>query len=547
MKTINKVEKKQTNIISPIKSMFINNQNKSLIKRDNDNNANEFENEIEKIILDVPIICEKNKLRSTSIKKTIGKLSKESELLKRDSMKKMSIKNQQNSKVKLDSSKEINPLFLNCKFCNEQTSKIKYFKHLENDCVGFIQPFKKVRNSQNLCKLVFNKVSTPYTDFPDPLYESREIKDHVNLTMVANPKVNKPIKNLNFIKDIFTPQIITGDVHLKFNQFCAFAVYSKGKSNKYYVAYRMAEFKIGITDIQTNEFTAILKGHTDHITEIKHYKSFKEINILLSSSYDNTLLIWDLINFKLVCSIKSNSWILSSCITILEEQERVFFVGGFSKNSPVKYCDINLFYQIKNNTSITSTNSDLSNSNRKNKEPSLTCSLGKCGEIELLDETIPVIIEKYQKFKKNYIFVGTDNDNPYLFIIDLPSMQIIKSIKLSNVISSMTCFYSSNAIYLYTIDYFGTISEYDIIKSKLNIEFNIGNNGTDVTLLDDYYMVSSGDKCNLKLIVRHKHRTSKVFNNITEKIILNVQKLSTNVGQTILTLSADKKIKLFKI
>lgn len=111
----------------------------------------------------------------------------------------------------------------------------------------------------------------------------------------------------------------------------------------------------------------------------------------------------------------------------------------------------------------------------------------------------------------------------------------------------MTCFYSSNAIYLYTIDYFGTISEYDIIKSKLNIEFNIGNNGTDVTLLDDYYMVSSGDKCNLKLIVRHKHRTSKVFSNITEKIILNVQKLSTNVGQTILTLSADKKIKLFKI
>lgn len=539
---------KQNEIVSPIKSMFVNKSPKRSIKRDN---LTDYENEVEKIILEeMPLDNNRLKIRSTSIKKSsIGKFSlgKDSELNKRESVKKLSVKQQYNSKGKLVSSKDVNCLFLNCKFCNLNISKVKYFKHLETECLEFIQPHKKVNNKKSLCKLIFNSVSTPFTDFPDPAYESREMQDHINLSMVANPKNHKPIKSLSLVKDIFTPHLITGDVHLKFNQFCAFAVYSKGKSNRYFVAYRMADFKIGITDIQSNEVAAVLKGHTDHITEIRHYKLIKEINILLSSSYDNTLLFWDLSTFKLSCVIKSNSWILSSCITVLDDQEKVYFVGGFSKNSPIKFCEINLFYQIKNNTSITSTNSDRSSSNRRNNEPSLVCSLGKCGEIQLLDDTIPVIIEKYQKFKKNFLYVGTDNDNPYLFIIDLVTKQIIKSIKLTNVISSMTCFYSSNAIYLYTIDYFGTISEYDILKTKLNIEFNVGLNGTDVTLLDDYYMISSGDKNNLKLIVRHKHRTSKVFDKTSDKIILNVQKLSTNIGQTILTLSADKKIKLFKI
>lgn len=416
---------------------------------------------------------------------------------------------------------ETNAVILDCKFCNLGINYIEYFKHLEYSCNNFktfpIISNYSIKEKQQFSKININSKTTPFTESMDPEYQAREMQEHKNCFVASNTKEHRPNKKLVLIKEIELPNLAIGQIHLKSYQFCVFGLCVKNRYIKYYIAYRGDSNGVEVIDLLDNSLCASLRGHLDLVTEIKYFKTKKEYNLLLTSSYDSNLLIWEISTFKMVKKINNNSWVLSSIILNYNDQELVFIAGGYSKNTPIK-C-----YELE--------------------------SGDKQYEINLNDDVIPIIIEKYTNNKYTYLFVGTDAENPKFYIIDYSTKMVYKSFNLKNTISAI-CLFSTNTsqLFAYTSDYLGLVSEFDVNKGKLNTEFSVGTNTLDLITYDDYYLMSCGDRNNsIKSVIRHKHRVGKAFIDIHSKVILNIQKfLVTGYGNCLFTLSADKKIKMFK-
>ena len=104
-------------------------------------------------------------------------------------------------------------------------------------------------------------------------------------------------------------------------------------------------------------------------------------------------------------------------------------------------------------------------------------------------------------------------------------------------------------MYAYTSDYLGIIKEYDVLKTKVTTEFTAGQNVLDLLMWDDYYIFAVGERNgSIKSIIRHKHRVCKNYSNMHDKVIINLQKFYiTGYGNCLFTVSADKKIKIYKM
>lgn len=410
---------------------------------------------------------------------------------------------------------------IDCKYCSSKICYNDFFKHLEISCEGFktysMKEYPSKQLKQQLCKMNINAKSTPLTEQPDPDYQARVVQDHKSLSLAIHTKEHRPQKKFTLVKEIEVPSLAIGQIHLKSFQFCVFGLFFKGRYIKYHIAYRAENNNVEVIDLLENQICATLKGHTDLVTEIKYIKTRKEYNLLLTSSYDGNLLIWEISTFKMVKKIESKSWVLSSTIATHNDQDLIFVAGGYSKNSPIKTFELEsgeLQY-----------------------------------EINLKEDVIPIILEKYQLNKMSYLFVGTDSENPKFYIIDYGIKQIIKSFSMKNSISAICVYSTTNSqLFAYTSDYLGTITEFDVSKAKLNTEFSVGTNTLDLITYDDYYLMCCGDRNNsVKSIIRHKHRVGKVFGDVHSKVILNVQKFNVQgFGSCLFTLSADKKIKMFK-
>lgn len=409
-----------------------------------------------------------------------------------------------------------------CKYCKLVVSYRDIFQHLEYLCENFTKVVKTLKLSSKakfqMSKFNIDAKATPEIDTPDPEFEALPFREQTDLHLASSSKDNRPTKKLILVKEIEVPDLSIGQIHLKSFQFCVFGLFIKSKYIKYHIAYRVEQNNIQVIDILTDEPCAILKGHEDLITEIRYFKTKKEYNLLLSSSYDGNLFIWEVSTFNKVKEINTKSWVLSSVIAPHVDQEYIFIAGGYSKNSPIKAYDLETG-QLK-------------------------------FEMSLREEATPVIVEKYQQGKVHFLFVGTDNENPGFYIFDYAQKVLLKSFMIKQCVTSIVLYSSTNSqLFIYTSDYLGTIKEYDVLKLKLNTEFCVGQTALDLIMWDDYYLMSCGDRSNsVKTIIRHKHRVAKTYSDLHEKVILNIQRLYVQgLGNCLFTLSSDKKIKLLRI
>lgn len=483
----------------------------------------------------------------------------------------------------------------NCKFCDIQNLSYKeYFKHLEYNCdefsiaaeniaERFYQTKLNLTNKEifNLSRVNIISKSTPITETPDPIYNAGIIQDSIDICLTNAHKDYKPVKKLNFVKDIDASDLSIGQIHLKSNQFCVFGLFVKNRYIKYHLAYRINDNNIKVIELleknnctlgenvniinknnnsnynknllsnnstmsfnkskSINKFSksssntlinqinnekidnhniTILVGHKDLVTEIRYFKTKKEYNLLLSCSYDCTLIIWEVSSFNKVKVIDFNTWAISALIAPLKNEEFVFIAGGYSKNSPIKVYELEsgeFKFQLTYSKDI---------------------------------QGIPIIIQKYSQNKSNYIFAGTDNENPCFLIFDYLRQTLLKWFQLKNAITSIVQFIATNNnVYVYTSEYTGIIKEYDLLKLKVTTEFSGGHNVLDLLMWDDYYIFAVGEKTgNIKSIIRHKHRVCKTYTDIHSKVVINIQKFYINgYGNCLFTLSADKKIKIFKM
>lgn len=421
------------------------------------------------------------------------------------------------------SSKKVQEDRFECMFCKIGLQFRDLFKHLEIDCENFEkgkQLYKNIDSKKKvfISKLNFNAIFTPVTETPDPKFESLEFQEHPNLNLVTSSKNKGETKKIQFIKEIQIPDLALGQIHLKSNQFCVFGLNIKNRYVRQFAAYRVDDYNVQIIDIATNQDCALLKGHTDLVTEIRYFKSRKDYNLLFTCSYDGNVFIWDINTFTRLKSINFKTWTLSVVIAPHFDNELVFVCGGYSKASPIKAYDLE--------------------------------SGDFRFELSLQGEAIPVILEKYQQGRNHLLFCGTDSENPGIFIFDYDGKQLIKSFSIKSVVTAFTLYSSTSSnLMLYSSDYYGTIREIDLYKMKLNTEFSVGQNLLDLLMWDDYFMICCGEKTNsLKFLVRHKHKISKAYPNLHDKVVLNLQKMYfMGVGNCFFTLSADKTIKIFKI
>lgn len=418
-------------------------------------------------------------------------------------------------------SKKIEEKF-ECKYCKLVVSYRDVFRHLEYTCEYFSKEIKTKKFDPKakfqISKLNLNAKLTPETDTPDPEFEALPFREQTDLLLASSSKDYRPTKKLILVKEIDIQDLSIGQIHLKSNQFCVFGLFIKNKYIKYHIAYRVEQNNIQVIDILTAEPCAMLKGHEDLVTEIRYFKTKKEYNLLLTSSYDGNLFIWEVSTFNRVKEINTKSWVLSAVIAPHIDQEYIFIAGGYSKNSPIKAYELESG-QFK-------------------------------FEMSLREEATPVIVEKYQQGKVHFLFVGTDNENPGFYIFDYAQKVLLKSFQTKQCVTSIVLYSSTNSqLFIYTSDYLGTIKEYDVLKLKLNTEFSVGQTALDLIMWDDYYLISCGDRSNsVKTIVRHKHRVAKSYSDIHEKVILNIQRLYVQgLGNCLFTLSSDKKIKLLRL
>ena len=413
---------------------------------------------------------------------------------------------------------------IECKFCKQSFSLREYFHHLELNCDMFIkQPLTKkvysLKDKEIISRLNINAIQTPTTEQPDGIYIAMEMKDHKDLVLSCASKEYKPSNKPTLVKEIEVLDLSISQVPLKSNLFCAFSLVIKGKASKNYIAYRIQDKNIEILDLADDSIAAILQGHKDNIVEIRYHRN-QDNNVLLTSSYDEFVIAWDIETFNIIKQFNFKSWVLSSVIVSIDDKEVIVLAGGYSKNYPIKVYD----YETQE----------------------------VLYDIPICENATPSILSSYKTEIHNFLFMSTDNENPLLYIIDLNNRKN-KVIKIFHVKSAITSIipYSvrSQHISLYTSDYSGTITEFNVLKQTKVVDYSPLTTCIDLLLWDDYFLVTCGEKNgSLMFLIRHKNRKYKSYSNIHQKVILNIQKLYINgIGNCLISLSADKKIKIHRI
>ena len=499
------------------------------------------------------------------------------------------ISNINKSKQRLNSKNKKSPnnapkiLTIICYKCKLSQNINEIYKHLEFNCEYFVKPYKnKIEDKdkiQEYFKLVYNSISTPDTE---PICNKSEylpgvIKAQEDLKLSSHDKQTKfGNKNLKLIKELEVENMEVGQIPLKSHQFEIFGLFIRGRYIKHYIAWRSKDNIIEVQDLTdiiipkmnhsnnnnynnhinnlsssrreskfnnintlqhnssnsifnfttTNNLTytlndtLYLEGHEDLITEIRYFKTKKELNILMSCSYDCTAILWDIQQqFKLNCIIEYNTWVLTGVITTLlnlDSADIVILSGGFIKSNPISV------FSLETQEELFS--------------------------LKLKEEVIPHIIEVFPD--ANLLVVATDIECPRLLLYDYLNKTHLKTFQYKAAISSMSLYHaSSKQVVLITSDYNGNIRQFDIMSMSCLGEFNTQGPIMDFCIWDDFYLMSCGDnkQNSLKTLMRSKMRVGKVFDNIHERVVLNIKKYYLpNLGMCMVSMGADKRIKIHK-
>lgn len=496
---------------------------------------------------------------------------KESNFTGRSNTKNLSIIN--NSKLRR---KALTIPIKECPVCNIDISVDDLFNHLETECLKFKckaqqQEISKY-NQQQLSKVILNSKQTPFTERPDNGFIAKEIQKSQNIELSHNAKEYRLNSKFKVLHQIEVPYISMGKVPIKSNLFCVFGLYYKDRYIKYHIAYRAfinKEHTIEIIDLSDNTVCSSLKGHTDHITEIKYYYTKSGCNYLISCSYDGLVNLWDVSNFKLVRKINFGCWAFSSAYTgnvINSYSSKVLpIVTTDNKDVITNNNNGNKYSLINTNStaSITISSNNFSNdllfvAGRFFKHSSVKAydieSSEFIFEITFEEENItPILLEIYNKKHKsrsmNLLVVGTDKENPQVIVIDYLERKIIYTLKMKSAVSSITFFYNNIKLFIYITDISGNVVELDGIKFNNSLNFSSSNKIFDLLNYDNFHLFGVGDKNgNIVAFLRHKHSVAKTFKNVHDKAILNIQKFSIKgYGNCIFTLGTDKIIKISKL
>ena len=516
-------------------------------------------------------------------------------------------KNQGNTKLK---KKVIKGAIIECNKCEEGIYINDIFEHLEFKCMKFLSPrVSKLKLSlkakHSTGKIIINSISTPYTEQPDDTFFAKELESHNNIQLASNNIKDYKLGNkLSLVWKAEINNIALGKVPIKSNLFCCFSYFEKGKPAIYLIAYRVDNNTVEVIDIINHSIIGILNKHRDAITEVRSFK-LNDQTVLVTSSYDGLAIIWEVPSFKPLYEISNGTWVNSSVISNIESEEFLFSAVGFHKTSlirafslknrtstknvtnslntdliqnnlstnrtgkekevlkpPSKHNSmdkipvlndfiINESLSLKNNISNSINFFQLENStnSQTNSKPKYTNKDIKVFEITFPEEVTPIIMEKYSKGKTSYLFIGTDENNPKLFIFDLMLKKFVKTFSMTNYVTNICpiCIVT-NRLLLYVSDITGTILEIDICLLKQLSSFNAGKKIFDFINFDSVHLFSCGEKTgSISAYLRHKHCQVKIFQSVSDKTIINIQKMYVKgSGNCIFTLSADKTIRVLK-
>ena len=377
---------------------------------------------------------------------------------------------------------------------------------------------------ENITKLIINKMhSTPEIDTIDKSFVPCEMKTNYHVSTKKQERFPKltVYKRIDLLKEIEdSDSLDIGSIPIKSNHF-AICNIQKNKSIRTFVAFRSNNYSIIIKEIN-GLIVKRLEGHKDLISEIKFYKGDKDEHYLYSSSFDCNVIVWNLDTFTKLYSFDYGSWVISSSIVNIKKNKAcyVFMTGGYFKKYPIKV--YNLHKGIEE----------------------FSISVQENISIEICYTHVN---EEYNRY---YLFVGSDADKPKVIWYDFINKS---SLGVFNATSNITCIatdFNNKASNLIYSDSNGHIKQVDLSTNKITIDFKPNFPVLDFILWDTDYIVVCGNTKSkgIALISRNKPRVVKTFDKLHSKVIVNVLKcFQPSNGNCLVTLSADKKIKMHKM
>lgn len=437
---------------------------------------------------------------------------------------------------------------------------ILLLNHLENECLYFISKCSKDllsilqptsyqsyqsyqsstrRNSytltrQDLGNLLINKVNpTPTTESiqNEAFFLNHKPKTQNNLVLVKqdnkkrlNNLIGVSFKAIEEVKSYDQLDFQLGGVPFKSNMTCFYSLI-KNKTIKNYVAYKSELNSITIKEVFTNTFLSKLEGHEDLITEIKFisYSNTKQasFNYLYSASLDKRLIIWDVDSLSIFKSLTYDSWILSSTISYSPSFDSLYviIIGGYYKNEPIKV------YTLKENQV-----NDYVINVKFDSIPEICCS-----SLSDKDEN-----------ERKFLFIGTDSSKPMLVWMDFIKKEVISTYHLTSNASSI----SVDLVNIIVSDSSGCLKVIDIITRKILYEIKVNFPILDMEIWDNDHILLCGNtnKNSIHVLSRAKLKQVRVFENVHEKVVVNMKKMNVStVGCCLLSIGGDKKVKISKI
>ena len=288
------------------------------------------------------------------------------------------------------------------------------------------------------------------------------LNDNVNLINNFNFENINNLKNINDISnnlDITFMKSVTVFCIIKNNERLYEFVYPDNKNGYNIIFYNLLLNKIE---------NKINNAHSDRINRIKHYfSSYLKIHILLSSSYDKSIKIWNITSKPI-----SNILIINNCFDgdnyspfCLMFKEETFFIFGGSRDKKKKIW------------------------NQKGE---------LIGFIEKSNLNYGRFIEAAYIGNNSYILLS-GNYHSKCYDYKNNNIKIYKNPNKNNQHNIANLFNKNKNIYLIIGDEGGSIYIFDFISSNLIKEIEVGNKINSLCSINEKYLIISKSK-NLGII-----------------------------------------------
>ena len=340
----------------------------------------------------------------------------------------------------------------------------------------------------------------------------------INNNNIENEKFYSNPENIKFLSDLSDDSFSYWDLDNLFTVF-------KSINGILYLIYSNKNNSIIIYNLINNKnVNEIKEAHNSYITNIRHYlDNINKKDLIISSSDDNNIKLWNFNNFDCILSIKNvnkSKYLFSVCILNINSQNYILTSNWDSTNKDIESIKVfdfigNKIKEINNSNDITNfIDSYLDIQSSKN-----FIITGNKGYVKSYDYNKNKIYYKY--------YDNDDNEDHYSVIIYNIKDKI-------NLIESST----KGIIRIWNFN-----SGELLNKIKINNEKNESFYG--ICLWNyEYLFVGSNDKT-IKLI---KIKEGKIIKNFNEHIgtVKTIKKIKhPKYGECLISLGEDGKIKLW--